>query len=121
MPASSVSRSSIWRSLPLQFLTVGTVSKVRTCSGPDRFALSEAKRAIAHFHRNFALASVTICGGEPFLHPDLDAILAFAKARGLHTSVCTNGYRIGKILERIGGNLDELRVPLMASASHTTP
>ena len=76
----------------------------------DRFSLSEAKRAIAHFHHHFALGSVTICGGEPFLHPDLDAILAFAKARGLSTSVCSNGYRIGKILDRIGGDLDELRV-----------
>ena len=79
---------------------------------PDLFTAPEAKRAIAHFHDNFELGSVTICGGEPFLHPDLGAILAFAKSRDLGTAVCTNGYRIGKILGRVAGVLDELRVSI---------
>lgn len=78
----------------------------------DRFTSAEATRAIAHFHDNFSLASVTLCGGEPFLHPDLDAILAFAKRRHLNTAVCTNGYRVQKILRRIANDLDELRVSI---------
>lgn len=77
---------------------------------PERFTLDEATRAIAHFADHFGLSSVTICGGEPFLHPDLEAMLAFAKLRGLDTVVCTNGYRIHKILTRVASDLDHLRV-----------
>lgn len=39
------------------------------------------------------LQAVTILGGEPTLHPDLAAIVALVKGRGLHCQVLTNGLR----------------------------
>lgn len=39
------------------------------------------------------LQAVTILGGEPTLHPDLAAIVALVKGRGLHCQLLTNGLR----------------------------
>src|SRR5579864_6699123 len=35
---------------------------------------------------------VTLSGGEPLLHPDLDEIIAAMRRRGLIASMITNGY-----------------------------
>jgi MoaA/NifB/PqqE/SkfB family radical SAM enzyme len=35
---------------------------------------------------------VTISGGEPFLHPDLELIVSHIRARGMIATVITNGY-----------------------------
>jgi Fe-coproporphyrin III synthase len=35
---------------------------------------------------------VSVSGGEPFLYPGLAELLRYAKSRGLHTTVTTNGY-----------------------------
>ena len=35
---------------------------------------------------------VTMSGGEPLLHPDLDQILRHIRARGMIATVITNGY-----------------------------
>src|SRR6201993_2646103 len=37
-------------------------------------------------------AVVTISGGEPLLHPDLDAIIARIRERGMLAGLITNGY-----------------------------
>lgn len=79
---------------------------------PDRFSADEAERAILMFLRDFGLKNVTLLGGEPFIHPDLERVLRFSKQHGLETAVCTNGYRIGKILTNVQPYLDLLRVSL---------
>src|SRR3984893_8992358 len=35
---------------------------------------------------------ITISGGEPLLHPDLDAIIARVRRRGMLAGLITNGY-----------------------------
>src|SRR6202044_370785 len=38
---------------------------------------------------------ITISGGEPLLHPDLDAIIARIRKNGIMAGVITNGYLLG--------------------------
>src|SRR5271167_4773157 len=44
-------------------------------------------------------AIITISGGEPLLHPDLDAIIARIRKRGIMAGLITNGYLL--VTERI--------------------
>src|SRR6202142_4005937 len=44
---------------------------------------------------------VTISGGEPLLHPDLDAIIAGFRKNGMIAGVITNGYLL--VADRIEG------------------
>lgn len=39
-------------------------------------------------------SKLTFVGGEPFLHPHIEQLLAAAKAAGLTTSIVTNGSRL---------------------------
>jgi len=78
----------------------------------DHFTLPEAKSAISLFCREYGLKSVTLLGGEPFLHPNLSDVLSFCKELNLETVICTNGYRISKMLSKIASNLDHLRVSI---------
>src|SRR5215213_1461002 len=36
--------------------------------------------------------AITISGGEPLLHPDLDAVIAHGRKRGMLIGMITNGY-----------------------------
>lgn len=58
--------------------------------------------------------AVTISGGEPLLHPDLDAIVAHARKRGMLAGMITNGYLLTadriKRLNRAG--LDHLQISI---------
>src|SRR5262245_4517221 len=40
--------------------------------------------------------SVILTGGEPTLHPDLPEIAAYARQRGLHVRMITNGWRLSE-------------------------
>ena len=44
-------------------------------------------------------AMITVSGGEPLMHPELDAMVAHMRKRGMVASLITNGYYISK--ERI--------------------
>ncbi len=39
-------------------------------------------------------ASITFTGGEPLLHPDLDRLVAAARAHGMIVTMITNGFRL---------------------------
>jgi MoaA/NifB/PqqE/SkfB family radical SAM enzyme len=52
-------------------------------------------------------AMITVSGGEPLLHPELDALLLHARRTGMITSLITNGYLLSK--ERIR-RLNEARL-----------
>lgn len=57
---------------------------------------------------------ITISGGEPLLHPDLDAVIAHARRRGMLAGMITNGYLLTadriKRLNRAG--LDHLQISI---------
>src|ERR1700728_1332911 len=47
-------------------------------------------------------AAVTISGGEPLLHPDLDAIRSRIRKNGMRAGMITNGYLlVAELLERL--------------------
>ena len=39
-------------------------------------------------------ASITLTGGEPLLHPDLDRLVGAARAHGMIVTIITNGFRL---------------------------
>ena len=49
---------------------------------------------------------VTFGGGEPTLHPDIGAMLKYAKAIGLVTALVTNGYRLDRLLNSQPESID---------------
>src|SRR5262249_23496301 len=57
---------------------------------------------------------ITISGGEPLLHPDLDAIITHIRRRGMIAGMITNGYLLTaeriKRLNRAG--LDHLQISI---------
>lgn len=55
--------------------------------------VEETKRAIDVLHDNF-IRYLILTGGEPMLHPDLDAIVAHAAERGIAVVLVTNGSRL---------------------------
>jgi MoaA/NifB/PqqE/SkfB family radical SAM enzyme len=59
-------------------------------------------------------AVITISGGEPLLHPDLDAIIRRIHDRGMMVTLITNGYKLGA--ERIrtlnAARLDHLQISI---------
>ena len=57
---------------------------------------------------------VTMSGGEPLLHPDLDQILRHVRARGMIATVITNGYLLtGDRIERLNrAGLDHLQISI---------
>lgn len=57
---------------------------------------------------------VTISGGEPMLHPDLDAVVARVRARGMLATAITNGYLLtrGRIERLNTAGLDHLQISI---------
>jgi MoaA/NifB/PqqE/SkfB family radical SAM enzyme len=79
----------------------------------DPVPLPEMLRRIDHLAR-LGTSVITISGGEPLLHPDLDAILARIRHHGSMAGMITNGYlltpeRIGR-LNRAG--LDHMQISI---------
>ncbi|PYQ40237.1 MAG: radical SAM protein, partial [Acidobacteria bacterium] len=59
-------------------------------------------------------ALVTLSGGEPLLHPELDGLVAHIRARGMFATLITNGYLLS--VERIDAlnraGLDHLQISI---------
>jgi len=57
---------------------------------------------------------VTISGGEPLLHPDLDAIIAHIRRRGLIAGLITNGYLLtaDRVKRLNHAGLDHLQISI---------
>lgn len=53
--------------------------------------LEEMKRRFDHL-ANMGTSIITISGGEPLLHPDLDRVIAHIRKRGMIAGLITNGY-----------------------------
>ncbi len=75
--------------------------------------ISVMKERIDHLHR-LGTTIVTISGGEPLLHPELDELISYIRSKGIITGMITNGYlltadRIEK-LNRAG--LDHMQISI---------
>jgi MoaA/NifB/PqqE/SkfB family radical SAM enzyme len=59
-------------------------------------------------------AMITVSGGEPLMHPDLDAIIVHMRAGGMISSLITNGYYLSKErIERLNrAGLDYLQISI---------
>ena len=49
------------------------------------------KQRVDDLHR-LGTTIVTISGGEPILHPDLDELISYMRSKGIITGMITNGY-----------------------------
>src|SRR4029078_11201019 len=58
------------------------------------------------------LARASFSGGEALLRPDATEILAHAKARGLFTSLNTNGWLVERRIDALAGALDMMVISI---------
>src|SRR5215469_4446774 len=67
------------------------------CNEYDDFSppvpTSDLLARIDHLAR-LKTASITFTGGEPLLHPELDKLIAAARAHGMICTIITNGFRL---------------------------
>ena len=65
------------------------------CNEYDDFSkpvpLTTMRERIDHLHR-LGTTIVTISGGEPLLHPELDDLIRYIRSKGIITGMITNGY-----------------------------
>ncbi|MGH9484803.1 MAG: radical SAM protein, partial [Terriglobales bacterium] len=75
--------------------------------------LAEMRRRVDHLGR-LGTSLVTISGGEPLLHPELDEIIARIRANGMLAGCITNGYLLVKErIERLNrAGLDYLQISI---------
>jgi hypothetical protein len=85
--------------------------RCRCCYNLDRDGvkpLELVKKEIDTAAAKRRLQVITLLGGEPTLHPDLDRIIAYVKRRGMMCQLLTNGIRL--LEDEDGGYLDGLIV-----------
>lgn len=56
--------------------------------------LDEIKADIDVMLKERTLSSVTLAGGEPTLHPELDEVIRYASGKGIAVQILTNGYQL---------------------------
>ena len=57
----------------------------------DPVAIDEMRRRVGHLGR-LGTSVITISGGEPLLHPDLDEVIKAIRSTGAIAGMITNGY-----------------------------
>ena len=79
----------------------------------DPVPLAEMERRIDELGR-MGTSVITISGGEPTLHPDLDAIIARIRHNGAMAGMITNGYNLNRErIERLNkAGLDHLQISI---------
>lgn len=75
--------------------------------------LDEMKRRIDHLH-HLGTTIVTISGGEPILHPELDDIIHYIRSKGIITGMITNGYLLtaDRIKRLNDAGLDHMQISI---------
>jgi MoaA/NifB/PqqE/SkfB family radical SAM enzyme len=79
----------------------------------DPVPIEEMLRRIDHLAR-LGTSIITISGGEPFTHPDLDAIIGRIRYRGRMAGIITNGYLLTpERIERLNrAGLDHMQISI---------
>jgi len=70
--------------------------KCRFCSNPEREATltpDEARAQVDDFVER-GYDGVILTGGEPTMHPDLGGIIEYARSRGIHARIISNGQKL---------------------------
>lgn len=79
----------------------------------DRFRATEVRRLLEHFSSAYDLEAVTLLGGEPLLHEEIEQICCDAKELGLTVEICTNGnFGFRRRVAAIAPYTDKIRVSL---------
>lgn len=75
--------------------------------------LAEVKRRIDHLAR-LGTTLIVISGGEPLLHPELDAIIAHIRSHGMIAAMITNGYLLNRerIVQLNRAGLDHMQISI---------
>lgn len=87
------------------------------CNEYDDFSkpvpLGTMKERIDHLHR-LGTTIVTISGGEPLLHPELDDLIRYIRSRGIITGMITNGYLLtAERIQRLNrAGLDHIQISI---------
>jgi hypothetical protein len=101
--------------------------RCRNCYNLDRDGIKPlvaVKEEIDLVARKRNLQTISLLGGEPTLHPDLDKIIAYVKGKNLFCQVLTNGIRLledpgGHFLDRlVRAGLDRFLVHIDSGQSH---
>ena len=76
-------------------------------------ALDVMKERVDHLHR-LGTTIVTISGGEPILHPELDDLIAYIRSKGIIVGMITNGYLLtADRIQRLNrAGLDHLQISI---------
>lgn len=61
--------------------------------GQNIISFSDFKRVIDYFMDNGGIGELSLSGGEPFLHPELIEMAAYAKSLGIRTVIFTSGIK----------------------------
>lgn len=79
----------------------------------DPVPVEEMERRIDHLGR-LGTSVITISGGEPTLHPDLDRVIARIRKNGAIAGMITNGYNLNRErIERLNrAGLDHLQISI---------
>jgi MoaA/NifB/PqqE/SkfB family radical SAM enzyme len=87
------------------------------CNEYDDFSkpvpLETMKERIDHLHR-LGTTIVTISGGEPLLHPELDDLIRYIRKQGIITGMITNGYLLtAERIKRLNkAGLDHMQISI---------
>jgi MoaA/NifB/PqqE/SkfB family radical SAM enzyme len=79
----------------------------------DPVPIEEMRRRIDHLKR-LGTNVVTISGGEPLLHPQLDELIRYIRSRGILAGLITNGYLLTekRIQQLNDAGLDHLQISI---------
>jgi MoaA/NifB/PqqE/SkfB family radical SAM enzyme len=80
--------------------------------------LAEMKRRL-DLLADMGTSMITISGGEPLMHPELEEVIRHARQRGMYAGMITNGFLLSK--ERIGKLNDAGLEYLQISIDNVTP
>ena len=80
--------------------------------------LAEMKRRL-DLLADMGTSMITISGGEPLMHPELEEVIRHARERGMYAGMITNGFLLSK--ERIGKLNDAGLEYLQISIDNVTP
>ena len=66
------------------------------CNKKQMVAFDAFRKTIDHFLETGGIEELSLSGGEPFFHPELMKMVAYAKSNGIRTIIFTSGVTRGK-------------------------